>query len=346
MKNKLLILIAFLGMLSFYACENDETKAILSATPVVPTLDEVSDLVLARDKSADSIFIKGKEADFGYTASVLYILEAAVKGTDFAEPIELQKMELVNSFKFTVNSLNSILIETLPEDEVASLELRVRAEIISSETGGADKIMSSSAVQDISIKTYGPPSLYVTGDTHNQRLVSANDDGVYTGWVYTDGTAFTLTNRDDSKVYGVTDGTVTEGGDAIELEAGGWVIEINLNASTMDAEDKTVGIIGSSVGGWDNDTKMIWDFDDHTWNITKDVISVADNGIKFRTHNSWAEVNVAYHPDNHDLMNLYQANSEEGKGDSQNIDDIPAGTYVIKASLESTPMWATFTPVK
>lgn len=341
MKHKFLIFLAFVGMIGFSACEKDETRAIIDANPTAPVLNQLDDIVLKRDNSADSIKIAGSTADFGYKASVLYILEAAVEGTDFAEPIELGTEELVNEFNFTVSSLNTILIESLPEDAQASLELRVRAQIISSGTGGSDVIESTSEVLPVKITTFGPPSLYITGDTNLQRLVSTNDDGIYTGWVYTDGTAFTLTNKDDGKVYGVTGGAVVENGDAIDLEAGGWNIEVNLNDQTIASEDVTIGMIGDAVGGWDNDTKMIWDFTDNTWNLSG--VVVVSGGIKFRTHNSWAAVNVAYEPGNHDLMNLYQSVSG---ADSENIDDVAPGTYDVKLSIDTAPMWVKFTAAK
>jgi len=344
MKNKFLIFLAFVGMIGFSSCEKDETRAILDPSPKAPALIQLDDIVLKRDNSADPIKISGSTADFGYKASILYILEAAVEGTDFAEPIALGSQELVNEFEFTVSSLNTILIESLPEDAEASLELRVRAEIISSGTGGSDVIESISEAMPIKITTFGPPSLYVTGDANLQRLVSSNDDGIYTGWVYTDGTAFTLTNKDDGKVYGVTGGVVTENGDAIALEAGGWEIEVNLNDQTIASEDVTIGIIGDAVGGWDNDTKMIWNFTDKTWNLS--AVTVVTGGIKFRTHNSWAAVNIGYHPDSPDLMNLYQSNSEDGVGDSKDIRDVAPGTYDVKLSLDTSPMWVSFTAAK
>ena len=114
--------------------------------------------------------------------------------------------------------------------------------------------------------------------------------------------------------------------------------DINTGVMKMTIADVTIGIIGDAVGGWSDDTKMIWDFTDHTWNITK---TVTAGGIKFRTHNSWAAVNVAYNPKGHDLNNLYQ---NDGKTDSANIDDIAPGKYNIKLFLETTPMKAVFTP--
>ena len=83
---------------------------------------------------------------------------------------------------------------------------------------------------------------------------------------------------------------------------------------------------------------MIWNFTDHTWNV---VINVVKGGCKFRTHNAWDKVNVGYNPAGHSLNNLYQ---NDGKTDSQNIDDQAPGKYNIKLYLESSPMKATFTP--
>ena len=344
MRNKFLIFLAFVGILGFSACEKDEIRAVLDENPTVPTLVPTSGAIsLSRDNSTDTLIFDATEADFGYKAAIKYIFEMAISGTDFESPIQVASQSLNSTFKITEGELNTILIQTLPEDVTNDLEWRVKAEIESSDNGDGP-IMAISVADPILIKTYGPPSLYITGDANSQRLVSANDDGVYTGWIYTDGSDFTLTNRDDGKVYGVTGGVVTEDGDAISLEAGGWNVEINLNDQTMASEDVTIGIIGDAVGGWDNDTKMIWDFTDNTWNLSG--VTVVSGGIKFRTHNSWAAVNVAYHPDNHDLANLYQSNSEEGKGDSQNIDDVAPGTYDVKLSIDSTPMWVTFTAAK
>jgi len=342
MKNRYLIFIAIVGLFSLFACEKEEEKAVLKANITAPTLEVVPNLSLERDNASNAIVITGTNADFGYNTSANYILEVATS-SDFEEPIELANIPLVNNFEFTVSSLNAVLIQSLPEDETASLHIRVRAVVVSSETGGNDPIEAISASQPLTIKTYGPPSLYLTDDANTQRAVSLDGDGIYTGWVYTDGTAFTLTNRDDSKVYGATGGTVSEGGAAIALEAGGYDIEVNLNTMTFEAEDVTIEIIGDAAGGWgDGDaTKMTFDFSDMTWNLQNQVI--VSGGLKFRTHRSWSAVNVAYDPAGHDLNNLYQSLSD---ADSENIDDVAPGTYNIKLSLETTPMWVTFTPAK
>ncbi len=286
MKNKFLIFIALAGMISFFACEKDETRAILSANPVAPVIESVSDLVLAKDNASDSVIISGSKADFGYNASIVYILEAAVEGTDFVEPIELGQTEVENEFGFTQSSLNTLLITVLPEDEQASLELRVRAVIVSSTTGGSDQIESTSAALAVKITTYGPPSLYLTDDAHSQRLVSANDDGVYSGWVYTDGTAFTLTNKVDGKVYGVTDGVVVENGDPLEYELGAYDITVNLNDGTIESKFAGWSVIGTVTPpdyDFTNDVNMVYNFD-NTWTVTGDFHA---GNYKYRKDHNW-----------------------------------------------------------
>jgi hypothetical protein len=213
-------------------------------------------------------------------------------------------------------------------------------------SSGTSVFVYNSPVTNANVTTYGPPTLSFTAAGKLQGIVSAADNKVYTGWIYTDGTPFQLTNNDDGKKYGGTlaagavSCTLTENGPAIAIPAGAYNMTADINPGKMvlTLVDVTIGIIGDAVGGWDNDTKMIWNFTDRTWNVT---INVVKGGIKFRTHNAWDKVNVGYNPAGHSLNNLYQ---NDGKTDSQNIDDIAPGKYNVKLWLETTPMKATFTP--
>ena len=246
--------------------------------------------------------------------------------------------------KITVADLDGILLKKFPADKVSSIDFRIRSVLsLSSGTGSYEY---SSAAKTVDVTTYGPPTLALTVAGKLQGIVSAADNGLYIGWIYTDGTPFQFTNNDNGKKYGgvLASGDVscalTENGPAISLPAGAYNMTADVNTGVMKLTiaDVTIGIIGDAVGGWDNDTKMVYNFTDHTWNVTK---TVTAGGIKFRTHNSWAAVNVAYNPAGHDLNNLYQ---NDGKTDSQNIDDIAPGKYNIKLYLETTPMKVVFTP--
>lgn len=338
MRKYIFILLVSIGLINlFSSCEKDETKATMLESPVPPSLTTVPDLVLKRGDASKSLQFIGTEADFGFQSSVTYNLEAELAGNEFANPIAIASSK-VDTFNTTVNDFNSILIKTIPESETSAMELRVRA-VLTIETSGAKPIVSISDAKAVNITTYGPPKLAFTTAGKLQAIISPTDNKIYTGWMYTDGTAFQLTNKDNGKIYGGDPSALTENGAAITIPAGAYNLTVDLNTGVMAKTDVTIGIIGDAVGGWSDDTKMVYNFTDHTWNITK---TVTAGGIKFRTHGDWSHVNVAYNPAGHDLNNLYQSLSS---ADSQNIDDIAPGNYNIKLYLETTPMKVVFTPV-
>jgi hypothetical protein len=327
-----------------FSCEKEGTKAVLSDNPIAPVLTSVPNLTLKRANGVNVLEFVGTAVDPGFQTSATYYLEACAKGTNFADvlPILNDKQDL--SMKITVAALDGILLTKFPADAVSSIDFRIRS--VLSVSSGPGSFVYSSVAKNADVTTYGPPTLSFTTASKLQGIVSAADNKVYLGWIYTDGTAFQLTNNDDGKKYGGTlaAGAVscplTENGPALKLDAGAYNMTADINTGKMilTIADVTIGIIGDAVGGWSDDTKMVWNFTDHTWNVTK---TVTAGGIKFRTHNSWAAVNVAYNPAGHSLNNLYQ---NDGKTDSQNIDDVAPGKYNIKLYLETTPMKAVFTP--
>jgi len=340
MKIYLLYFVLFVGLVSLFSCEKDESKLTLSATPVAPTLTPVSALVLKRLESTNPIVIAGTKADFGFQASVVYDLEADLAGNQFKNPIALAS-SVVDTFKFTVASLNTKLIATLPQDKLNSLELRVKATMKVSSSGTPVTVISTSS--PVSITTYGPPTIELTTAGQLQTITSINNDSIYTGWIYTDGSAFTLKNRDDSKVYGGTVGALVVAGAGLTLPAGAYTLTVNLKTFKASSKDVTVGMIGDAINGWGDadDLRMTWNFTDNTWNAAN--VTVKAGGVKFRTVGGWSAVNVAYAPASKDLNNLYQSGTIPGK-DSGNIDDLPAGNYNVKFWLKPT-LKATFTKI-
>ncbi|MCK9411468.1 MAG: SusE domain-containing protein [Prolixibacteraceae bacterium] len=345
MNKKIFIYLTFIGLIGLlFSCKKDETKAVLNDNPTLPTIATVPNLTLKRTNGINLLEFVGTAIDPGFQASATYYLEACAKGTNFADPILILSDKQDLSMKITVADLDGILLKKFPADQVSSLDFRIRS--VLSLSSGTGSYVYSSPVKNADVTLYGPPTLSFTVASKLQGVVSAADNKVYTGWIYTDGTAFQFTNNDDGKKYGgvLAAGAVscdlTEGGPAIKLDAGAYnmTVDINTGKMKMTIADVTIGIIGDAVGGWSDDTKMAYNFTDHTWNITK---TVTAGGIKFRTHNSWAAVNVAYNPAGHDLNNLYQ---NDGKTDSQDIKDVPPGKYNIKLYLETTPMKVVFTP--
>ncbi len=346
MKKKIFIYLTFIGLIGLlFSCEKDETKAVLMENPIAPTLVSVPDLTLKRANGVNLLEFVGTPVDPGFQASVMYYLEACAKGNNFQDvsPILSQKENL--SMKITVAELDGILLKKFPADQVSAIDFRMRAVLsLSSGTGSYEY---SSAPKTVNVTTYGPPTLAMTVAGKLQGVVSAADNKLYTGWIYTDGTPFQFTNNDNGKKYGgvLLAGEVscalTENGPAINLPAGAYNVtaDINTGVMKMTIADVTIGIIcDATPTGWDNDTKMIYNFTDKTWNVT---ITIKAGGIKFRTHNSWSAVNVGYNPASPSLNNLYQ---NDGKTDSQDIKDIAPGKYNIKLYLETTPKKVVFTP--
>ncbi len=347
MNKKIFLYLTFIGLIGLlFSCEKDETKAVLSADPIVPTIVTTPDLTLKRANGTNVLEFVGTPLEPGFQASVTYFLEVCAKGNNFKDAIVILSDKQDLSMKITVGDLDGKLLTKFPADQVSSLDFRIRSVLTLS--NGTGSYVYNSAIKTIDVKTYGPPALALTVGGKLQTVVSAADNKVYTGWIYTDGTPFQLTNIDDGKKYGgvlvageVT-ATLTENGPAIALEAGAYnfTADINTGKMKLTIADVTIGIIGDAVGGWSDDTKMVFNFTDRTWNITK---TVTAGGIKFRTHNSWAAVNVAYDPAAPSLTNLYQANTRPNT-DSQDIKDIAPGKYNIKLYLETTPMKVVFTP--
>lgn len=345
MIKKIVLYLTFIGLFGLlFSCEKDETKAVLLASPIAPTIASMPDLTLKRASGTNVLEFVGTPVEPGFPASVTYYLEACAKGNNFKDALLIMSDVQDLSFKITVGDLDGKLLTKFPADLVSSVDFRIRS--VLSLSSGTGSYVYNSATKTADVKTYGPPALALTVAGRMQTIVSSADNKVYTGWIYTDGTPFQFTNNDDGKKYGgvLVAGEVscalTENGPAIALEAGAYnfTADINTGKMKLTLADVTIGIIGDAVGGWDNDTKMVYNFTDHTWNITK---TVTAGGIKFRTHNSWAAVNVAYNPAAPNLNNLYQ---NDGKTDSQDIKDIAPGKYTIKLYLETTPMKVVFTP--
>ena len=345
MNKKIFIYLTFIGLIGLlFSCEKEGTKAVLLDSPIAPTLTTVPDLTLKRANGLNMLEFIGTPVDAGFQASVTYYLEACAKGNNFVDVLSILSDNQDLSMKISVADLDAKLLTKFPADKVSTVDFRIRS--VLSLSSGTGSFEYSSAVKSVDATTYGPPTLALTVAGTAQGITSPADNKVYTGWVYTDGTAFQFTNKDDSKKYGgilpadALTCPLTENGPAIALGAGAYNITADINSGVMKMTiaDVTIGIIGDAVGGWDNDTKMVYNFTDHTWNITK---TVTAGGLKFRTHNSWAAVNIAYNPKGHDLNNLYQ---NDGTTDSANIDDIAPGKYIIKLFLETTPKKVVFTP--
>lgn len=334
MKNSIILFLIILGLVTFVACEDDIDRVTIKSNPTTPGL-QISDMVLDRTKATDTIKIEGNDADFGFKASVNYLLQADMAGNNFATPVTLAT-GTKNSFVFLTKDLNTAFLDFLPEDVNSAIEIRVVADLgVAATEAAPTKVYSS--VSAINVTTYGPPKMTFTTAGTLQKIASPGGDGIFSGIIYTDGTAFTLTAEDGS-VYGAgANMKLVKDGSAIKLAAGVYNFVVNTNEMTIDPIDANIGIIGDALGSWDFDTVMGWDFDKKAYFLADVVIGAGS--VKFRSHGSWGGAyNFGYGADR-DLNNL--ANG----GDSGNIDDIAAGTYDVYLYVGSKTK-AVFVPAK
>ena len=126
MKNKFIILIAFLGMLSFIACEKDEDKVIIGDSPSIPTLGTLPSFDnFNLDNSAEELTFTWSAPDFGFSAYVTYSLELDSMTKGFENPIRVYTGDALET-KITISDLNKLLVEAGYEEYDVNLDMIMR----------------------------------------------------------------------------------------------------------------------------------------------------------------------------------------------------------------------------
>jgi starch-binding outer membrane protein SusE/F len=331
MKKNLLIYLTFIGLLGlFTGCEEDGTKVVMSANPVVPTLVTLPNLTLERSNGSDMLEFVGTPVDPGFTASATYVLEACAAGNKFADVVTIYSGIQDTSIKITVSDLNGILLQKFPADATSSADFRIRSLlVVDAGTGApgtsADPMVYSSATKTTNVTTYGLPRLDLINSGVTQKIESALGDGKYYGFVKLDATkAFTLLDPDSGTSYGASGSNlVANGGTGILVAASGWhKMWADVNALTYSTDPYMIGLVGSATPNqWNSpDQKMDYDAATGKWSITIDLVA---GDIKFRLNDGWAW-NLGYRPGGKDLTDLFH------NGD--NITVTP-GNYTITLTI-------------
>lgn len=299
MKQKILTFIGIVGLLSLFAsCEKDEVRVILDNEPTPPVILSMPEsLALQRSNATDTVLFTAQAIDPGFTASANYFFEAAETGTDFANPVTIFAGANIDSIQLQVSALNTTLLKAFEADIVTSADFRIRATLVVDGGTGAPGTGNDGVFEYISeitttnVNPYGLPRLDLIGSGMEQKIESANGDGVYTGYVkLNSANAFTLLNPDTDTEYGkaAAAGTLEVDGAGISIDDNGWhILTADLNALTYETEAYMIGLVGSATpNGWDApDSKMDYDPKSGTWNITLDLV---DGEIKFRKNDGWA----------------------------------------------------------
>ncbi|NJO89114.1 MAG: hypothetical protein HC831_09255 [Chloroflexia bacterium] len=344
MKNNIITFLLIGTVLAFFACEKDETQAVLTSTPTAPTLTvpTLAAGLLDRDKATEILTFEGNAANFGFDARIVYSLQAAIAGKEFDGAVTIMT-NFKNSFTMQLSEFNLSLLDILKEDVPADIEIRVVASV---EGDVPDAI---SAISSLQVTPYGLPRLdiNITGETEKQKIVSPAGDGDYAGFVkFKAGDTFTMTDPDAGVNYGGNGSTISIDGPAITVTEAGWYkVTANTVDLTMANDRYLVGIVGS-VTGWDNiwparpDYEMDYDYDGKFWYYNGlEFSSNASERIKFRHNADWGnDFNLGVRDrDNPDLDNLW---NDGGSNDIviANL-GLAAGTYDIKIwlSIGKTP---------
>ncbi|SEF60805.1 SusE outer membrane protein [Halpernia humi] len=303
MKNFLKLSFAALISFLLFSCTKNEDMAVLTSTTPSSLTSSKSAIVLSKDNAAnEAVAFSWTNPSANTKIAYNNQLQLAVKGTNFANPKNVDLGKDVNKISYNVQDFNAIMLGLgLPLDGSATdVEARVKSTVYSLD-GSATELPAPvySSVLKLTVTPYALVSyLYAPGAYQGwnpptaNTLTSATSNGIYIGYInFTDpNSEFKITplrNWDNS--YGSTGGNniTYNGGDNLKApNAGTQKLTVDLNAMTYTLAPYSWGIIGSATpNGWnDPDTNMVWNDTTGMWEIT---IALVAGDIKFRLNDGW-----------------------------------------------------------
>lgn len=295
MKKNLIIYSAFIGLISLLAsCERDDTKVIMLANPIAPTIESMPTLTLSRANGTAILTFVGTPVDPGFNASANYFLEACVTGNEFADSVTIWSGVQDTLINMITSDLNSLLLKKFPADQTTSADFRIRSVLVlDAGTGapgtGSNPLVYTSSITTTNVSPYGLPRLDLINSGTTQKIESALGDGNYTGFVKLDAAKpFTFRDPDASINYGADGAALAVNGDAISVATSGWYkLSVSTTGLTYTVESYMIGLVGSATpNGWNTpDQKMDYNSAAGTWEITVDLV---DGEFKFRLNDGWA----------------------------------------------------------
>jgi hypothetical protein len=347
MKNYIIKLVAVATVLILGAsCEADaeltRLKEVRFAAPVQTSPASIT--INAANKYSIVETVSWQDVKFPVDAPVTYELQLDVAtdtigATAWAHATHFAVGESVLSKSFLGDDLNQMATAFgLPSDVPGELVVRVAATL--------DRTIYSEAVV-LTITPYTPEvafgQLYMPGsyegfDLNNAATLSAVDSGVYQGYLTFPAGQLDfkfVTDLTGAQFYGAdANGNFAENGpnNLSAPGAGSYLITVNLNTNTYTLVPYSWGVIGTAqTGGWDTDSDMTYDYQQHYWKWQGSLVSGA---LKFRLNNSW-DVNYGANNNTDGLMfynnpGAYTVNT--------------AGTYLVTFTIDqSNPPSAPYT---
>ncbi|MBR1576264.1 MAG: SusE domain-containing protein [Bacteroidales bacterium] len=303
--------------LSFYVRVTDNGESYVSNTVTVNVYafgDAVASVVtLASDQieldpgdpTGSVELLSWTPARLVYGESVSYNVYVVVGDN---EPYLLAEGLAETSYSTTVDALNEAIIAA-GGDEAADVPVRFVVEAVCESLPGGVEANS----EQMTVKTYVasfPNVLYVPGShqewnpaTAPTIALSSSVKGYYEGIVdlttadgsdvefkfspypeWKDDFGGSVTVGGKEGVYVSANGTVGAS-DNIKVPSGKYVIKLNKKLNTINMVSiKSVGVIGTAVGGWDAEIPMEWNEETNVFTVS---VSLVPGEYKFRLNDDW-----------------------------------------------------------
>jgi hypothetical protein len=347
MKKISILLLALVTTMGFYSCQKAGTKVILDPDNIVsPNLQNPVDgdsLTFTKDNSDSTLVFSWSSAQYGFQTAVNYFLQIDRQGNNFQNAQTVGHTTSKDSLQISINDLNNKVL-LLEDDPEVPNPLNVSFRVIAIVNSHVDTAFSQVATVKIT-PFYIPivyPQLYVPGAYQGwspgtaDSIGSINSDENYEGYIYMESSTtpieFKFTSaRDWGHInYGyAAPGKLSTDGGASNLkvpESGYYKFNVNTKELTWTYLKTTWGLIGDATpGGWDTDTPMTYDVDNHVWTVTLN-LTVGD--IKFRANGAW---DLNYGSNNNDGAKVGKL--QEG---GENIHVKEAGNYTVILNLDHT----------
>lgn len=349
-----------LSLLIFSACDSDLDKVYYNESEATPAvLSGIADTYVldANKAQTTAIEFKWTNPQAGYAAQITNSLQMDLKGKNFRNAITLYSSTEEGPYNITTQDLNSKIMKLFQsyEMEVTVEPYDFEFRIASSISDAADSFYSNVESAQITPfigdpeypKVYLPGAYCSWGDPNDsfkqcQLLFSANDDGIYEGWV-----VFGNQAKDGWKIspeaswntsWGTDDATQKNPA-SITLATGTGNItcydkysyKFSFNKTTLELSTKASvdawGIAGTH-NDWGKaaaDTPMTLAFEsdasgNRAYYLTATLDLKADNAWKIRADNDWTH--------------SFGTNDVEGEfeeaGSDNNFKVSEDGTYTIK----------------
>ena len=299
MKKYLYQFFAF-GALLLLGASCDEENAALTTLETVRFSSQVqaspSTMVLTSDNKSQSVTtLSWQHVGYPIDAPVTYTLQFDTPADTIGgwqNAVRIPVGEDVLSKSFIGSDLNDMAKDLgLVADVSGQLVVRVEAYMDRAVYSEAIVLTVTPFTPQVAFGQLYMPGSYNGFDSATANVLSAIDSGIYQGYLTFPAGQLQFnftTERTGGVTYGAdSSGNFSEGGsnNFSVPSAGSYQITVNLNTMSYTAVPYSWGIIGTAtLGGWDADTDMSYDYLTGEWTYTGQLVPGA---LKYRLNDAW-----------------------------------------------------------